>query len=193
MQRAKRSSSRSSNHFVSLLLPERIETGRLVLRRPVDADAEAIFGAYAQDPLVCRFMVWKPHASVDETHAFISSCISAWEEASRLAYVLTEAGSSSGIGMVEARPQGFTVDLGYVLAPAHWGKGYMPEAVSALAAAALEAGYFRVQAFCDVDNHPSQRTLEKAGFAREGRLERYMVHPNVSPQPRPCFMYSRSR
>lgn len=138
-------------------------------------------------------MVWKPHSSEAETRTFIASCVAAWEEGYRLAYVITETGSSSAIGMIEARINGYTVDLGYVLARAHWGKGYMPEAIAALAATALESGHFRVQAFCDIENRPSQRTLEKAGFAREGRLERYMVHPNISSEPRPCFMYSRCR
>ena len=41
-------------------LPEEISTPRLSLRRPMAADAVAIFQAYAQDPQVCRFMVWTP-------------------------------------------------------------------------------------------------------------------------------------
>ena len=138
-------------------------------------------------------MIWQPHASEAESDAFIAACMAAWKQGARLPYVITEVGSSAAIGMLEARVLGFTVDIGYVLARAHWGKGYMPEAVAALAAAALEEGRFRVQAFCDVENRPSQRTLEKAGFTREGRLERYMVHPNISPDPRPCFMYARCR
>lgn len=174
-------------------MPQNLETSRLVLRQPTLADGAGIFRTYAQDPLVCRYLVWKPHASEAESHAFIASCIAAWEEGSRLPYVIAEVGSSSPIGMLEARMHGFTVDFGYVLARAQWGKGYMPEAVAALAAAALEDGRFRVQASCDVDNRPSQRTLEKAGFTREGRLERYMVHPNISPDPRPCFMYAKCR
>lgn len=69
----------------------------------------------------------------------------------------------------------------------------MSEAVAALADTALERGFFRVQASCDVENRPSQRTLEKAGFVREGRLERYIVHPNISAEPRGCFMYAKCR
>lgn len=175
------------------MLPQRLETSRLVLRKPSVADGAEIFRFYTQDPLVCRFMVWKPHASEAESLAFIASCITAWEQGARLPYVIAETGSSAAIGMLEARVLGSTVDFGYVLARAHWGKGYMPEAVAALAAAALEEGCFRVQAFCDVENRPSQRTLEKARFTREGRLERYMVHPNISPDPRACFMYARCR
>jgi RimJ/RimL family protein N-acetyltransferase len=175
------------------LLPQRLETVRLVLRKPIDVDSGEIFRSYTQDPLVCRFMVWKPHSSEAESHTFITSCISAWEQGTRLPYVITEASSPAAIGMLEARINGFTVNFGYVLARAHWGMGYMPEALAALAAAALDQGYFRAQAFCDVENRPSQRTLEKAGFTREGRLERYVVHPNISADPRPCFMYSLCR
>lgn len=96
--------------------------------------------------------------------------------------------------MPDARLSRHTVDIGYVLAPEYRGKGLMPEAVSALAAPALRAPEcFRVQAFCDVDNIPSQRALEKAEFRLEGRHERFFVHPNLSPEPRPCYMYARCR
>ncbi len=38
------------------VLPPRIETERLVLRRPEPADAQAIFASYTQDPEVSRYM-----------------------------------------------------------------------------------------------------------------------------------------
>ena len=52
---------------------------------------------------------------------------------------------------------------------------------------------YRVCAVCDVENKPSARALEKVGMQREGTLRRYIVHPNVSPEPRDCFVYSRVR
>ena len=114
-----------------------------------------------------------------------------WRTGERLPYVITPRDSDVAIGTIEARPQGTKVDIGYVLARAHWGQGLMPEAIRALALAA--PGIFRMPAACDVENIPSQRALEKAGFAREGRLERYSVHPNISPEPRPCFMDAKCR
>ena len=70
----------------------------------------------------------------------------------------------------------------------------MPEAIAALTSAALALPeIFRVQATCDVDNLKSARALEKAGFTREGRLDRFMVHPNVSAEPRPRYMYAKCR
>ena len=96
--------------------------------------------------------------------------------------------------MLEARVQGATVDIGYVLARSHWGKGFMPEAIQALAGVALQSSsVFRVQATCDTENIPFQRALEKSGFSREGRLDRYTVHPNISSEPRACFMYAKCR
>ena len=175
-------------------LAAHIDTPRLRLREPRLSDASVIFQAYTQDAEVCRFMVWRPHASEAVTREFLQWCSTAWAAGERLPYVITRSDSDAAIGMIEARPQGTTLDIGYVLARAHWGQGLMPEAIRALADAALATpDFFRVQAACDVENIPSQRALKKAGFLREGRLERLTVHPNISPEPRACFMYASCR
>ena len=172
-------------------LPDAIDGQRIRLRRPLTSDADVIFESYTQDALVCRFLVWQPHKSVSVTHDFIASCIEAWKSDARRPYMLTEKPSSIAIGMIDARIQGTTVDVGYVLSRSHWGKGLMTDAIEALAKAALALPrFFRVQAFCDAENAQSQRALEKAGMKREGRLERWVVHPNVSQEPRACFMYA---
>jgi RimJ/RimL family protein N-acetyltransferase len=54
--------------------PERLETRRLVLRRPRMDDAEWIFARYASDREVTRYVSWPVHASVDETRAFLAFC-----------------------------------------------------------------------------------------------------------------------
>jgi len=173
-------------------LPEEIEGQRVRLRSPVSSDAEVIFESYTQDPLVCRFLVWQPHKSVATTREFIASCIEAWKSDARRPYVITEKSSSVAIGMIEARIQNSTIDLGYVLARSYWGKGLMPDAIAAIVRASLALPHcFRVHAFCDTENFQSQRALEKAGLKREGRLERWIVHPNVSSEPRACLMYAR--
>lgn len=98
------------------------------------------------------------------------------------------------LGMLEARVLGSTVDIGYVLSRSHWGGGLMPEAIRAVSQAALSSSnIYRVQASCDVDNRASARALEKSGFLREGRLEKYSAHPNIGNEPRACFMYACCR
>jgi [ribosomal protein S5]-alanine N-acetyltransferase len=35
--------------------------------------------------------------------------------------------------------------------------------------------------------------LEKSGFIREGLLGRWLLHPNISAEPRDCYSYARVR
>jgi [ribosomal protein S5]-alanine N-acetyltransferase len=177
------------------MLPQSLTTHRLLLRAPQPADGRKIFDAYTQSAEVAHYMVWRPHTAVSQTQAFIAECIVLFGEGTRRPYVLAlHDAPDAPIGMLEARDCGHTVDVGYVLAPAYWGRGLMPEAVDALAAAALATPvFFRLQATCDVNNRNSARVLEKAGFKLEGRLERFVVHPNISPEPGPSYMYARCR
>jgi len=120
-----------------------------MLRRPVEADASEIFRAYTQDPLFVASWCGSLILSEAETHAFITSCIAAWEEGSRLPYVITEASSPSAIGMLEARIREFTVDFGYCSGAGPLGERGLQclKQSQRLAAAALAEDHFRVQAF----------------------------------------------
>jgi hypothetical protein len=51
-------------------------------------------------------------------------------------------------------------------------------------------GIFRVWALCDVDNLASARVMEKVGMQREGILRRWILHPNLSDEPRDVYCYS---
>ena len=61
-------------------LPTQFITARLTLRKPELADAPAIFTAYAQDPEVTRFLVWRPHPDIATTQAYIEHCLSTWKD-----------------------------------------------------------------------------------------------------------------
>jgi len=137
-------------------------------------------------------MVWEPISDLSGAESFIAEAIADWRAGARRAFVL-ELKSAGGklVGMLDARIDQHTVDFGYVLARGFWGQGLMPEALSALSGLALEhESIFRLQATCDVENTASIRTLEKCGYVREGRLDRYVLHPNISSDPRPCFMFA---
>jgi [ribosomal protein S5]-alanine N-acetyltransferase len=85
-------------------------------------------------------------------------------------------------------------DIGYVLSRKLWGGGYMTEAANVVVEWAINLSFvYRVWAVCDCENKASARVLEKVGMQREGILRRYIVHPNVSPEPRDCFVYSKIR
>jgi RimJ/RimL family protein N-acetyltransferase len=52
---------------------------------------------------------------------------------------------------------------------------------------------FRIGAVCDTENIGSARVMEKAGLIREGLLRRWLIHPNISDEPRDCLSYARVR
>jgi [ribosomal protein S5]-alanine N-acetyltransferase len=56
-----------------------------------------------------------------------------------------------------------------------------------------QAGIWRIGAGCDVENSASARVMEKAGLEREGILRRWIIHPNISSEPRDWFSYAKVR
>src|SRR5262245_6563227 len=161
------------------------ETERLRLRPPGIEDTAAIFDQYAQDAEVTKYLTWHPHYDIEETQHFLRRCLSGWEQAAAFPWVICRKSDGRLIGMVEIRPGGHKPDLGYVLAREFWGNGYAPEAVKAIVEWALaQADVWRVWAVCDVDNRASARVLEKVGMQRDGVLRRWIIHPNISAEPR---------
>ena len=177
-----------------MMFPEIIETARLLLRKPRPEDAKVIFDEYAQDPAVTRYMMWRPHTSVTTTEAFVASSIELWGMDSAFLYIITGRPDGDLLGAIDIRPRPPRADIGYVLARRHWGHGLGPEAIGAIVIAALSMPeIFRVEATCDVENVASARALEKAGLSREGLLRRYIIHPNISAEPRDSYLYSKVR
>jgi [ribosomal protein S5]-alanine N-acetyltransferase len=174
--------------------PDLIHTDRLVLRRPVLTDASAIFDGYARDPEVVRYLMWRPHGSIHETEAFLETRLRGWEAGDDLTWALTLKGDDRLIGMIAVRLRGFKPDIGYVLARPYWGRGLMAEAGRVIVDLALtDPAVHRVWAVCDAENRASARVLEKLGMTLEGVLQRWVLHPNVSADPRDALCYARVR
>lgn len=180
-----------------LVAPERLETTRLVLRRPVMTDARAMFENYSRDPEVTRYLQFRPHPHIDETRAFLRRCAGVWRRGTAFPWVIVLRDSGELAGGIEIRPEagaGHRIEIGYILARRHWGQGYMTEALRAVSDWALaQPGVHRVWAECDVENVGSARVMEKAGFEREGVLRRWAVFPNRGDVPRDVVRYSRVR
>jgi RimJ/RimL family protein N-acetyltransferase len=174
--------------------PESLATERLVLHRPRLDDAEAIFVEYARDPEVTRYVRWRPPVDVGQTRQFLERCLAGWDSGDEPSWAITRKGADRRIGMIACRIRGHAVEVGYVMARAHSGQGYMTEAARAVVrwASALD-GVHRVWALCDTANVASARVMEKAGMTREGVLRRWAVHPNVAAEPRDCYAYSLVR
>ncbi|HLW48066.1 MAG TPA: GNAT family N-acetyltransferase [bacterium] len=174
-----------------MIPPERIETARLILRRPVLEDAAAIFERYAHDPDVTRYLTWRPHQNIARTLDFLRGCGALWDGHEGFAWAIVQKGETLPIGMIDLRPQGERAEIGYVLARTFWRRGYVTEAARAVVEWALSRPHvYRVWAVCDVENTASARVLEKIGMRREGVLRRWIIHPNIDGAPRDCYCYA---
>jgi [ribosomal protein S5]-alanine N-acetyltransferase len=147
-----------------------LETNRLALRKWTDADCDALF-EILRDPLVARYIADGKPFSLEKVKEFLEWAAS-YEQANGFCRWKTiEKSSGEIIGSCGfARPHGTTeIELGFLFAQKHWGKGYATE----IAAAAVNYGFkklgFReIIAMTDIENTASQRVLEKIGFASRG-------------------------
>ncbi len=173
--------------------PEQISTERLLLRKPRMDDAPAVFDGWAKYPEVTRFLTWHPHQSIEQSEALMKRSIDGWDGDTNFRYLLEIKESGALAGMIELRleKEPFKMSFGYTGAYAQWGKGYMTEAVRAsINWAFQQPDICRVYATADVENIPSQRVMEKAGLQREGLLRKESIHPNISSEPRDCYIYA---
>lgn len=175
-----------------------LHTERLRLRAPQPGDEHAAFAGWSQDAQVLRYLGWRPHKELSETRNQLEWDQARWLKRSGWTWLLAEA-QGAPIGLVQLIPQRFDgpahhLRLGYLLARAHWGHGFMREALSAvLAEAFAQSGVWRVDALCDVDNQSSARLLQALQFVSEGVLRCHSLHPNVSAEPRDVSVHARLR
>jgi RimJ/RimL family protein N-acetyltransferase len=176
------------------LVPERLRTARLHLRRPATGDAAAILDRYAGDPEVTRFVAWPRHRCVADSLAFVAWSDDVWTTQGAGPYLVLDEGGrlvgSTGLD-IESAAQAST---GYVLARDAWGLGFATELASEMVRLADVAHLDRLYALCHPANRASARVLEKAGLSFEGILRRHAAFPQLeTDQPADVECWARTR
>ncbi|TAG80394.1 MAG: N-acetyltransferase [Burkholderiales bacterium] len=146
-------------------------TPRLVLRAYTAADLEAL-RAVNEDPEVTQYLPYSTWKTLEDAHAWQARLEkrAAAREGMQFAIRIQASGELLGTALLF----GFNIDhevaeIGYVIGRAHWGKGYVVEAMQPLIDFAFDRmGCHRLGAKLDVRNRASARVLEKLGFAYEG-------------------------
>lgn len=175
------------------MIPQRLETDRLVLARVSVGDAEELFERYTSDPEASLYLPWPPHRNVDQTREFLQRRVSEWGSGATYAWTVRWSDTGLVVGVADASVDGHKATLGYGFARDVWGQGVGTEAVGAVVGALKGMPDLRrVWATCDAENVASARVLEKAGLIREGVLHQWDRH-NISEEPRDCFMYAMWR
>jgi ribosomal-protein-alanine N-acetyltransferase len=173
--------------------PDQIVTSRLILRRPLLSDAEAMFEC-GSDPEVARYADWPLATSIERTIERIRGSAARWESGDEYRWVITLPETGQTVGAISCFVDGHAAEFGFLVQRRHWGQGYATEAARAVVDWALaQPEIWRVWATCDCGNIASVRVLEKAGLTREGTLRRATVRPALAKEPRDAFLYSRVR
>ena len=161
-----------------------LNTPRLRLRPYRSSDAEALFAIYS-DVRVMRYWSYPPWPSIDKAHEMIANdatALAAGEHVRLGVETMSDAKLIGHCSLFNFNAQCQRAEIGYGLAFAAWGRGYMHEALTAL----LDYGFAelalnRVEADVDPRNLASAKALERLGFQNEGLLrERWVVDGEVS-------------
>jgi [ribosomal protein S5]-alanine N-acetyltransferase len=166
-----------------------IPTSRLMLRAFTLADVPKLLVMSAEEGM----RRWIPDQVYrDERHAehvvrALVACTDLVPDPRARPYVLGLEHQETGslIGHVGLSPARGSVEIGYAVEQRYHGTGFATEAVMAMAGWGLATlGLPEVLGVVGVDNVPSRRVLEKAGFARMGE--------GVDGHANPVLLYRRT-
>ncbi|MCL1831116.1 MAG: GNAT family N-acetyltransferase [Oscillospiraceae bacterium] len=150
----------------------RLETERLVLRRFVLSDAEAMYSNWANDKEVTKYLTWPVHKDMYETEGILKSWIEQHEKDDYYSWAIIEKQIDAPIGSIAAVGVDANIDMvhiGYCLGRCWWNQGYMSEALKAVVRFFFEeVGVNRVESRHDPRNIYSGRVMMSAGLQYEG-------------------------
>lgn len=154
-----------------------IPTPRLQLRAIAPSDVPALLAVFG-DPEVCRYWSRPPLPDAAAAVALHDEIARSFTERTLFQWGITARGSDALVGtctLAGLSPAHRRAEVGFALARAAWGRGYVAEVLPALVAFAFATlGLHRLEADADPRNHRSIRALERVGFVREGhQRERY--------------------
>jgi ribosomal-protein-alanine N-acetyltransferase len=158
-----------------------LRTERLALRFLSEDDAAALYTIYS-DPEAMRYWSSPPWTDMVQAHAHIGMTLAGYEDGSIFTLGITLAGELIGVCRLhQFNRQNRRCELGYMLSRAHWGKGYMQEALAAAIGHGLQAfDLHRIEADVDPRNTASATLLKRLHFVQEGHLrQRWIVDGEI--------------
>ena len=160
-----------------------INANRVTLRPIDERDLDSLFTIFS-DPEVMRYWSSPPLKDQEAARALLSDIQDKFRRKLYFQWGVAHRADDTLIGtstLFHIESNNHRAEIGYALGRAHWGKGYIQEALRALLGYAFsELNIQRIEADVDPRNEASIRTLERLGFQKEGYLrERWKVNGEV--------------
>lgn len=141
-----------------------ILTARLCLRPFREEDMEALYGLLTNEEIKNTYMIpdFPSREAADKMcRRFVDLSL---DEGHFVRGIYLENGLIGFLNDVETTEK--TVEIGYVIQPLHWNRGYATEAVQGALAVLLDSGFDAVRAGYFEENGASGRVMEKAGMEK---------------------------
>ena len=154
---------------------QRIETERLILRRFSVSDAESMYGNWASDPEVTRYLTWPAHADVETSKAVLENWTASYSQKNYYQWAIVLKGHGNdpigSISAVDMKDDISMIHIGYCLGRNWWHQGIMSEALKAVMEFFFETvGANRIESRHDPRNPHSGMVMKKCGMKYEGTL-----------------------
>jgi len=159
-------------------------TLRLFLRPPFPEDWEAILACIGSDEAIMRNLARAPWPyGEDEARSFAGL-----PQDPRLPHFLVTLPGTGVIGSAGMGEHDGSLEIGYWIARAFWGRGFATEAAGAVLKIARAIGHRRLTAGHFADNPASGRVLRKIGFQPTGLVAKR--HSRARAQQVPSVEYA---
>ena len=151
-----------------------IRTERLTVRKMRVSDALSM-DEYATLPIVSEYLLWTPHLNLAETQGHIEFICARYEKGlvGDWGVCLRDSDRLIGTcGYAGIDTKKSELEIGYVMSPEYWGKGYMTEALDAVlkytfCTLGAKAAVVRIMQ----GNERSVRLAERVGFVYDYTVE----------------------
>ena len=159
-----------------LNVPDRIETKRLLLRAPRPGDGRALNEAVLETiEALQQWMPWsRPTPTVEQSEAWCRNAAAEFVQRKHFALLMFSRDGATLVGSSGMKAVDWAVprfEIGYWVRRRLEGRGYVTEAVAAIARFAFESlGAKRVEIRMDDRNERSWRVAERLRFRLEGVL-----------------------
>ena len=174
---------------VLLDLPDRIHTARLLMRPPQASDGRLLFTAVTESlPELHRFLASLPwvaaEQSIESSEVYCRNAQANFVSRKDLPFLLFEASSGDLVGSAGLHRMDWATpkaEVGYWGRTSRSGKGFMSEAVFALAQFAFKHLHaVRLELITDEANAASRKLAQRCGFTLEGTLRSERRAPDRS-------------
>lgn len=151
-----------------------LETERLYLRRVKKEDVNEIF-ALRSDKETMKYIPRPLVKTIEDAMAHIAMIDEKIENNEGINWAITLKNNPKLIGIIghyRIKPENFRAEIGYMLHPAHHGKGIIAEAIKETVKYGFEImGLHSIEAIIDPGNFASEKVLQKSGFVKEAHLK----------------------